>query len=254
MGSGQWEDVVRGKDKSCHGQAAAIASPTISEVLAEYLATEKDRLGPSTYARYSDVIELLKHSLNGYAANSLDQSERAIFDQHFDAEGAQHREFCDVLGPEHILPNIGEFLNYFMVRKVMAGQSLLRASGTVTKKLAKWLVERGYVAPDEAKLAIEQGADAARDLPRAEKLAARLYELTADRFVPRDSDIEGRFCITKVEPDRVWLQDADDGRDYGSIALPKTATELCRVRWTILGAVRKVGKGWALVEAFGVDP
>ena len=69
------------------GQAASGHKPTISEVLAEYLRAEKGRLAPKTHARYTDVIGLFTHSLNGYAANSLNQFERARFDKHFDAKG-----------------------------------------------------------------------------------------------------------------------------------------------------------------------
>jgi len=34
-----------------------------------------------------------------------------------------------------------------MVRKVIAGQELLRAPGTVTGKLVTWLAARGYIEP-----------------------------------------------------------------------------------------------------------
>ena len=236
------------------GQAARADSLAISEVLAEYLRAEKGRLAPKTYTRYTEVIALFKQSLNGYAANSLSQFDRARFDKLFNAEGEQHREFCDIFGPEHILENVGEFLNYFMVSKVMAGADTLRASGTVMKKLAKWLAENGHVGTDDAALAIEQGADAARDLPAAEKLSALLYDLTAGRHAPRDSDIEGRFGITKVEAGRIWLQGEDDGEDYGPILLPERVSKLCRVGWTISGAVRNSGNRWVLVEAFQVYP
>jgi hypothetical protein len=236
------------------GQAASGHKPTISEVLAEYLRAEKSRLAPKTHARYTDVIGLFTHSLNGYAASSLSQFERARFDKHFDAKGDQHREFCDIFGPEHILDNVGEFLNYFMVSKVIVGADTLRASGTVMKKLAKWLVERGYAKSDDANLTIEQGSDAARDLPAAEKLSAILYDLTVGRHEPRDSDIEGRFSITKIEPGRVWLQDEDDGKSYGPILLSEKATKLCCVGWIISGAVRKSGNRCVLVEALQVYP
>ena len=129
------------------GQETRDDKLTISEVLAEYLRAEKRRLAPKTHARYTEVIALFTHSLNSYAANSLSQFERARFDK---AEGEQHREFCDIFGPEHILENVGEFLNYFMVSKVMAGADTLRASGTVMKKLAKWLAEHDYVSTHDA--------------------------------------------------------------------------------------------------------
>jgi len=128
------------------GQAAMGHKLTISEVLAEYLRMERGRLAPKTHARYTEVIVLFTQSLNGYAANSLSQFDRARFDKLFNAEGEQHREFCDMFGPEHILENVGEFLNYFMVSKVMAGADTLRASGTVMKKLAKWLAARRSAA------------------------------------------------------------------------------------------------------------
>jgi hypothetical protein len=118
-----------------------------------------------------------------------------------------------------------------MVSKVMAGADTLRASGTVVKKLARWLAEHNYVRTEDMALAIEQGADAARNLPAAEKLSALLYDLTAGRHEPHGSDIEGRFSITNVAPGRIWPQDDDDGKDYGPILLAEKATKLCRVGW-----------------------
>ena len=79
-------------------------------------------------------------------------------------------------------------------------------------------------------------------------------DLTAGRLEPRDSDIEGRFSITKVEPGRIWLQDEDDGENYGPILLTEKVTKLCRVGWIISGAVRKSGNRCVLVEAFQVYP
>ena len=96
------------------GQAAMGHKLTISEVLAEYLRMERGRLAPKTHARYTEVIALFTQSLNGYAANSLSQFERARFDKLFKAERKHHSEFCDIFGPEHILENVGEFLNKSM--------------------------------------------------------------------------------------------------------------------------------------------
>ena len=230
------------------------ANPTISEVLATYLADEKARLAAKTYGLYADVIELLQHSLNGYAANSLDKDEYELWKKLFNADDDPHREFCDIFGPEHILPNVGEFLNYFMIRKVMASQDLLRASGTVTKKLAKWLADKGYATAKEINDTMERGADAARDLPRAEKLGALLYEFTSSKYSPKDTDIEDRFEIMRVEPGKLWLEGFEDGRQLGPVSLPVEATKLCRVGWTIGGAVRETGKKCVLVEAWKIYP
>ena len=69
-----------------------------------------------------------------------------------------------------------------------------------------------------------------------------------------NSDIEGRFSITKIEPGRIWLQDEDDGENYGPILLTEKATKLCRVGWIVSGAVRRSGNRCVLVEAFQVYP
>jgi hypothetical protein len=47
----------------------------------------------------SVIVALFTQSLNGYAANSLSRFERARFDKLFNAEGEQHREFCDISAP-----------------------------------------------------------------------------------------------------------------------------------------------------------
>lgn len=47
-----------------------VANPTIREALAEFLEQQKERLSPATFRRYQDVIELLQHSLDGYAHQS----------------------------------------------------------------------------------------------------------------------------------------------------------------------------------------
>src|SRR3954462_10843723 len=106
-------------------RTTGMPSPTIAVVLAEFLDEQKQRLSPKTFAQYKDVVGLLQHSLNGYAYVSLSERDAKRFDQRSNAPGVAHREFCEMFGPEHILPNVGEFLSYFMVRKVMAGPSLL---------------------------------------------------------------------------------------------------------------------------------
>ena len=237
-----------------HGQAERDSRLSISGVLAEYLGAEKGRLSQRTYARYEDVISLFSHCLNRYGANSLTKAERELFEKISEAETGQSREFCDVFGPEHILGNVGEFLSYFMVRKVIGSADTLQASGSVIKKLSKWLVEKGYVDKEDADLAIQQGSSAARDLPAAARLTRLLYDLTLKHQTPRDSDIEGHFSITKIERDRIWLEDEDDGKNYGPILLPERATKLCRVGWTISGVVRSTDSRCLLVEAYQIFP
>lgn len=44
-----------------------ISEPTITAVLEEFLREETTNLSAATQSRYRDIVELLTHSLNGYA-------------------------------------------------------------------------------------------------------------------------------------------------------------------------------------------
>src|SRR5437899_10438509 len=99
-----------------------------------------------------------------------------------------------------------------MVRKVIAGQELLYAAGTVTKKLASWLHDQGYIDETDFEEAAGRGADAARDLPRAERLGWALYELAKRApevvvdAIPDKDWVEGHLQITRVDPGALWFQ------------------------------------------------
>jgi hypothetical protein len=232
-----------------------IAKPTIAEVLEQFLAEQGKHLAAGTLAKYEKIVGLLEHCLNNYAYNSLDKAEEEIFDRLYNAKGAEHREFCEVFGPEHILPNVGEFLDYFMIRKVMASKETLRAAGTVTKKLAKWLAEEDYVETEDAEMAAERGGDAARELPEAAELAADLADFAEGQEGEDEGDvIEGHFTLTRVDPGKVWLEEMLDGRKIGPIEVPEEISGRCRPGWTISGIVGRRGQTWRLVEAWNVYP
>ncbi|MBC8446459.1 MAG: hypothetical protein H8D78_01795 [Chloroflexi bacterium] len=230
-----------------------IAQPTISEVLQQFLDDQSRRLEPRTFARYEDVIGLLQHSINGYAYNRLRAEESALFDALY----GQGLQFCDVFGPEKILDNIGEFLDYFMVRKVIAGQELLRAAGTVTKKLARWLQEKGYAAAEEAEMAVELGGEAARSLPRAEELANLLYDFAhsqpSEELLER---VDDRFTIERVESGKLWLSGWLSPRrgTIGPIAVPREITDLAEEGWAVTLWLGRTPRGWKILDVGNVYP
>ena len=131
-------------------------TPTIDAALDAFLADQRRRLSERTMRNYEYVVELLRDSLNGYGPNGLEKTELRRWQKAYDQ--GDEEAFCHLFGPERIVEHFGEFLGYFMVRKVWASQELLRSAGTVTKKLAGWLFEHGYVSSDEREDAIEQGA------------------------------------------------------------------------------------------------
>ena len=233
----------------------AVKGPIITVVLAQFLAEQEQYLAPKTFAQYRDVVELLQHHLNGYAYLSLEEFDAKRFERLQRATGDAQREFCQIFGPEHILPNVGEFLGYFMVRKVVASRALLRAAGTVTKRLAAWLAEQGYADAEDVEVATERGAQAARELPKADALASRLQAFAEGRANRDAADqIEDQFEITRVEPGRIWLAGLLDGRERGPIQLPEELSRGCQVGWTISGVIGQVDRRWQLIEAWNVYP
>ncbi len=184
--------------------AAVAAGPNIEGALNDFLAEQRLRLSDATFGKYLAIVDLLQLSLNRYAYSSLSEPERRRFEAAYEAGDEQ--AFCHLFGPEKIPEHLGSFLGYFMVRKVIAGRELLRAAGPVTKRLVRWLKREWCIEPEVAAEAIERAARAGRELPRADKLGERLYEL-ADAAPPAgleelaDEDfVEDYLPIERVEP------------------------------------------------------
>ena len=237
-----------------------VADPTIDQVFDEFLAEQTERLKPKTLSKYESVISLLRHHLNGYGYEGLSQEDSALFERHYNAEGDAHREFCEIFGPEHIIPNLGMFLSYFMVRKVSCGAELKRSAGTVTKKLSMWLAGKGYVDTEAAESAAERSAEAARDLPAAERAAQILSEAGDLFFDPSELPDEDymefdRYTIARLEQGKLWLEACISGEGViGPIAVPGKATALLQESWDISCALARVRGKWRLVEVANVYP
>jgi hypothetical protein len=234
------------------GVLAAAAGRTIDDVLTRFLADQEQRLAARTFANYLAVVDLLRHCLNGYGHQYLDDDERVRFEHAFDA--GDEEAFVHLFGPEKIADVLGEFLDYFMVRKVMAGEELLRAAGTVTKKLAKWMAANGYLDAGPAGEAIERGASAARDLPRAERLSRLLYEQAQrvdknHQLDAGDDVLEDYFTIERVEPGALWLTGG-----IGPVNVDTTASSLARPGWSVYLVLWRSAGGWQVLEAGNVYP
>ena len=238
------------------------AEPNIRRVIEEFLEEQRARLAPRTLARYEAVLDLLRSHLDGYAHERLSAPEAGRFERSYKAEGEEHREFCDLFGPEKIVESLNSFLGYFMIRKVIAGEDFLRAASTVTKKLSTWLAEKGYVSQEAAGDAKETSAAAARDLPRAER-AARILREAADglgvdvaRLAEKNYLEFDHFTIARVEPGRLWLDVREDRkvRERGPIPAPEPATRWLRPGWTISCSLGRIRKSWRLLEVANVYP
>jgi hypothetical protein len=114
---------------------------TIDAALERSLVEQRERLSERTFRRYEEVVLQLRHCLDSYAYSSLSDGEQERWQQAYDRGDEQ--AYCHLFEPERIPDHLGSFLDWFMVRKVMAGEELLKAAGTVTGKLVRWLAQQG---------------------------------------------------------------------------------------------------------------
>ena len=144
-----------------------------------------------------------------------------------------------------------------MPHKVIAGKETMKAAGTVTKKLIKWLTEKGYLTDaEDAQMAEERAGRAARELPAAgdvlDLLQAYVDEHAPERY---SRDIQDHFTIVRIEPGKLWLEPFTSGDStIGPIAVPREVSRMCKEGWDINGTVVKAGKGWRLLEVWNVSP
>lgn len=226
---------------------------TIEQALEAFVEDQRQRLSARTMRSYDDVVELLRHSLNGYGPNALDRGEHRRWEKAF--VSGDEDAFCHLFGPERILEHLPEFLGYFMIRKVIAGQELLRSAGTVTKRLAEWLYQQGYVSDEERQEAVERGTRSTRDLPRAQRLATLLYEQSraAPPFDPDmlglDDLIEDYLVIERVEPGKLYFSGG-----VGPLTVSAQACELAEVGWGVAATLARLAKIWWVVEVGNVYP
>lgn len=222
---------------------------TIDEVFAEFLADQEARLSERTFRQYESIISLFSSYLESYWPG---QSQ-----EEYDRRTAKGGTFCGSFGPEEITGGLGEFLGYFMPRKVAAGKDTMRAAGTVTKKLVKWLAEKKYVEDAESlEMAEERAGEAARDLPAASEVAdwleAYIDEHAPDRY---SRQMEDHFTIARIEPGKLWLEPLLSGdRKIGPVPVPHEVSQQCQVGWDISGIVAKTTKGWGFLEVWNVTP
>jgi hypothetical protein len=225
---------------------AAKPAKTLAQIFAEFLADQKARVSHKTFLKYQGVIDLYKSYLESYWPGH-DQAE---YDRITKAGGT----FCGTFGPEEATAGYGEFLGYFMPRKVMCGKEMMQAAGTVTKKLAKWLAEKGYIEDTEDDQ--ERAGEAARDLPNASKVLD-LLDAYVDEAAParHGGETEDHFWIERIEPGKLWLKPLTAGDTViGPVAVPRQVTELCRPMWDIGGVVANTAAGWRFVEVWNVSP
>jgi hypothetical protein len=231
-----------------------IANPNIEQVFDSFLDEISQKYKRDAVNKYRNIIQLFKISMNNYGHQTLSKEETELFDRLYNAEGDAHREFVQIFGPDKIPENIGEFLGYFMVRKVVCGKRLLKSAGTVTKKLGKWLVAKGYISKEDSSATVDLATEAVTELPAAEELAEMLYSYAESHQISKWTDeVDDYLTVERVNPGKIYFSAPEDVEDEIIIlSLPKRITNKCKVGWNISLFLGKTEKGWKIIESGGV--
>lgn len=227
---------------------------TIKQVFEEFLEEQEARLKPRTYRGYEDAMYLFEECLNGYAYQYLDAKERKRFDR-LCSKG--DKEFCDVFGPDKIGANeVGEFLDYFMIRKVIGSKELMKTVGRVIRGFVKWVDEKGYMDKEEYEITADLVDELKDALPEVEELSGMIYDYIQNRpLVDFTQTLEGYFRVTKVKPGKLWLEDSmEAGNAIGPVIVSVEISSRCKVGWVINLALGKTRKGWEMLESGNVYP
>ncbi len=225
---------------------------TIKQVLNDFLKEQHAGVKPSTYRDYDEAISLFEECLDGYAYQYLDERDSKRFEE----LSRNDKEFCEIFGPSNIGANeISEFLDYFMVKKVIGSKELMKNVGRVMGIFVRWMNEKGYMDDEESTITAERVDGLKDDLPKVEELASMIYDYIEDNPVDDfTKTMDGYFRITKIRPGELWFEDMGGGTSIGPTFVSKEISSLCKVGWVICLELGKTTKGWQMLESGYVYP
>ncbi len=118
---------------------------SIASILQAFLDDQEQRLAPDSFEGYENVILSYKSYLNNYGFNALSLSEEKSYMAGKIVSRSGSQEFCEVYGSDLLAAiGFGEYLGYYIPRKVLTSKSGLKNIAKVLRKLAKWLLSQGY--------------------------------------------------------------------------------------------------------------
>jgi len=219
---------------------------TIDAILDEFLQEQKLRMKERTFRDYDDVIYLFKEYLNRYGFQYLDNEGQKRWKAQFEEDEAC---FTKLFGKGELTEyKISEFLDYFMIRKVMASESLMKNAVRVMKRFSKWLTEKGFSDDD-----YQDYFEEVKDLPKVEKLAELIFDYARNTPELQYEDvIDSSFLVKKIEKGKLWLED-DFGADMiGPVLVTKEISDLCQEGWRINLEIGKSKGSWYILESGNV--
>lgn len=171
----------------------------ITESMKLFLKELSDNRSAKTTNKYEYVLDLFGSYLANYAELS--------YEEHKDKGcliTADTKELHD--------GQVSNFLEWFLIRKVIGPQWLNTTAPSVIKAYIKWLIHQNLITDGAMDEIVETTKKASKDLPRVEKAANllyKLYEENSGKFYPdkfKDDDyMEGYGEVSGMLDDKLFL-------------------------------------------------
>lgn len=211
-----------------------------------FLKETSDKLSPKTTQKYDYVLDLFHDYLANYAELSHEEHKDTGI-----VLTADTQELHD--------GQVSNFLEWFLIRKVIGQAWLYTSAPGIMQKYIKWLNKKGLLAEGAMDDVIETTKKAAKDLPRVEKAASLLYKLcdkNSDRFSVDDFEdedyMEGYGEVTGIIEDKLHLD--YEGEKTGPIQINREIAKHLKKGDTVNLVVVRKGKLWYPIEVGNVYP
>lgn len=218
----------------------------IAESMDVFLKKMSGTVSKKTAEKYKDVLKLF----HDYLANYGDLSHE------------EHKDKGIILTAGTIELHDGQvsdFLEWFLIRKVLGPEWLKTTAPGIMKKYIKWLDTKGLLAEGAMEEIDETTKNASKNLPRVEKAAMLLYKLCEKNndkfgeieFYDKDYN-EGYGEVIGILEDKLHLD--YDGEKTGPIQITKEIAKLLKKGDTVNLVVGRKGKLWYPLEVGNVYP
>ncbi len=216
------------------------------ESIKNFLEETAEKVSNKTFQKYKSVLELFRDYLISYGEITCEENKDGEF---ILTANTKELEFGHANG----------FLGWFLIRKVMGPQWIMKAAPNIIKKYFKWLDSKGLLAEGVIEEVVDTGKQAAKDLPRVDKAADLLFKLcdeNSDKFI--DIEFNGEDYmeeygeVTGILEDKLYLD--YEGEKIGPIQISKEIAKHLKKGDTVNLAVGKYRKKWYPLEVGNVYP
>ncbi len=157
---------------------------------------------------------------------------------------------------------VADFLNWYLIRKVIGPAWINTSAPGIMKKYIQWLDKKGLLEKGAIEDVFTVTKKASKDLPRVEKAASLLYELCdkySEEFLDYDLDDDDKYregygSITDIVEDKLYLLYEFEDEITGPIKITKEIAKLLRKGDTVNLVVGLKGKTWYPLEVGNVYP